>query len=1705
MAIINGTPGNDTLTGGNSNDVIDGLAGNDRLDGGAGSDTLQGGAGNDLVLGGAGNDSLTGGDSNDTLDGGDGNDKLDGGDGFNTLVGGKGNDVYSVDSAQDVVQENAGEGTDEIRALGNLDLAQHANVENLTFIAGGDHQAFGNALGNVIRGNSGRDFIGGGGGNDTLDGGDGDDQLIGDDGNDTLIAGGGDQNILSGGDGNDTLIGGAGADILDGGAGNDRMAGGANDDTYVVDSTKDVVIEGAKQGADAVQSSISYTLGANLETLVLLGVADLNGTGNTLGNALIGNAGRNRLDGGAGNDDLFGEGSDDTLLGGAGDDGLNGGAGNDQMLGGAGNDKMFWDQGDGSDLMDGGTGIDTAVVNGADVAEAFTIVADGTGVRLDRTNDTPFGIAIRATETLVVNAGAGNDTIRASGNLGGRIALVIDGGDGIDTIQGDTGNDDLRGGADNDALIGGAGNDTLNGGAGRDAAVGGLGNDTYVVTDFFDTIIEKANEGIDTVLSSVSNFDLDANVENLVLAGVGDIDGTGNELANVITGNSGSNIIFALGGNDTLLGGAGDDSLDGGTGNDRMIGGTGDDIYVVDSTKDVVIEAAKQGIDIVQSSISFNLGANFENLLLLGAANLNGIGNTLANFLIGNAGSNRLDGGAGNDTLNGELDNNVGSDDTLIGGAGDDGLNGGRGNDLMQGGTGNDLYVVDSAGDKAVELAGQGTDIIVSDALDIDLSKFANVENVNLIGGDNRNATGNALNNRLNGNDAQNVLIGGAGNDILDGKGDKDLLGGGLGNDTYVVADTLDTITEIAGEGIDTVQSSSNQFDLGANVENLTLVGAGNINGGGNELNNVITGNGGSNTLAGLGSNDTLLGGAGDDILDGGTGNDRMIGGTGGDVYVVDSTKDVVIEAAKQGIDTVQSSISFTLGANFETLVLLGNADLNGTGNALGNALQGNGGKNRLDGGAGDDLLFGLGDNDLLIGGAGNDGLNGGTGDDLMQGGTGDDLYEVNSLADKAVELAGQGTDTIVSQINIDLSRYANVENVNLKDGFGDLNATGNALNNRLNGNDALNVLIGAAGNDTLNGGAGADLVGGGLGNDTYVVTDTLDTIIEIAGEGIDTVLSSVDGLALAANVENLVLADVGDIDGTGNELANVITGNGGNNTLAGLGGNDTLNGGAGDDSLDGGSGNDRMTGGTGFDVYVVDSTKDVAIELAKQGIDTVQSSISHTLGANLEVLVLTGAANLNGTGNTLDNFLTGNAGSNRLDGGAGNDTLSGELDNTVGSDDTLIGGAGDDGLNGGRGNDLMQGGIGNDLYVVESLGDKVVELAGQGTDTIVGQITIDLSLYANVENVNLKDGFGNLNVTGNALNNVLNGNDGGNVLRGGAGNDTLDGKAGSDLLFGGLGNDIYVITDDFDQIFENANEGIDTVQSANNFTLDDNFENLTLTGDKSINAVGNALNNVIAGNGGDNILVGEAGNDTLNGGDGIDVLDGGAGDDKMAGGSGNDFYDVDSVKDVVTEAANQGIDRINSLVSITLGANLENLDLQGNADLNGTGNALDNVIDGNNGDNILTGGAGNDDLIDDLGDDILLGGTGDDRMFGGVGRDVYDGGQGADTFNLSGDGDEADLIRYTINSASELSKLGGDIILAFQHGEDKISLSDVLDQFNIDSDEAFSGGFLKIEVVGNDTKILFDRNGGGDGFITLATLIQTVNVTADDLITTQL
>jgi Ca2+-binding RTX toxin-like protein len=392
-------------------------------------------------------------------------------------------------------------------------------------------------------------------------------------------------------------------------------------------------------------------------------------------------------------------------------------------------------------------------------------------------------------------------------------------------------------------------------------------------------------------------------------------------------------------------------------------------------------------------------------------------------------------------------------------------------------------------------------------------SSFTNLQ---LIGTSAIKGNGNAFNNTITGNSAANTLDGGAGNDTLLG---------GEGNDTYVVDSIEDTIIEDAEAGSDLVKASVS-WTLGANLEKLTLIGADDLAGTGNELNNVITGNSGNNAI------------------DGGSGSDILMGGKGDDLYRVDTAYDTIIESSNEGTDTVNSSVSWILGANFENLNLMGSANLLGTGNRLNNVITGNGGNNVIDGGAGNDLLI---------------------------GGQGDDIYFVDSTLDSILESSDEGIDTVNASATWTLAN--NLENLNLigsSNLSGDGNATdniivGNSGNNRLDGGSGNDKLIGGFGDDTLIGGNGNDILEGGSGNDTYYIDSETDTIAEYSGQGIDTVTSAIS-TELGANLEKLSLSGINAINGIGNSLNNTIVGNNANNLIDGLAGTDILTGAAGAD-----------------------------------------------------------------------------------------------------------------------------------------------------------------------------------------------------------------------------------------------------------------------------------------------------------------------------------------------------------------------------------------------------------------------------------------------------------------------------------------------------------------------------------------------------------
>ena len=387
-----------------------------------------------------------------------------------------------------------------------------------------------------------------------------------------------------------------------------------------------------------------------------------------------------------------------------------------------------------------------------------------------------------------------------------------------------------------------------------------------------------------------------------------------------------------------------------------------------------------------------------------------------------------------------------------------------------------------------------------------------------------------------------------------------------------------------------------------------------------------------------------------------------------------------------------------------------------------------------------------------------------------------DNTYEV--IVRVADGNGGIDTQTItVSVQNVAGGTITGTSSANTLAGTGEedtLNGLGGADTLQgLAGNDLLN---GGSGNDLLDGGAGNDIMTGGTGNDAYVVAATGDIVVELAGEGTDTIRTVLGSYSLAgaANVENLTFLGTGDFAGTGSSLVNVITGSAGN------------------DTLDGGTGADRLVGLGGNDTYLVDVTGDVVVEASNGGVDTVlATSQSYTLSSNVENLTFSGTGGFVGTGNGLANIIAGGVGIDTLSGGGGNDLLIGGAEG-----DLLNGGGGNDTLDGGTGGDAMAGGSGNDIYLVDSALDAVVESAGAGSDTVRTTLA-SYTLGDNVELLNFV-GVGDFTGIGNALANSITGGGGNDTLSGGGGNDRLQGGAGNDSLTGGAGSDTLVFRPGF-------------------------------------------------------------------------------------------------------------------------------------------------------------------------------------------------------------------------------------------------------------------------------------------------------------------
>ena len=1642
--------GNDILDGGAGNDYLRGYGGTDQLSAGDGADQLFGDEGADELIGGEGNDQLAGGADDDVLEGEIGADLLDGGPGADVMVGGLDNDTYVVDSITDVVVENADEGTDTVQSA--VSYALPSNVENVLFTGTDAVIATGNELDNVITGTSGDDRLAGGLGNDTLIGGAGNDDYV-------FAAGDGQDVIRDGGTADDLnrILFGPGIP-----AGQVAIAREGNDLVLAVSGTTDQIrVEGWFADRASQVAEVQFDDGTVIDLRSLFNQAPTLTAALADQDATQDEAFEFTVPAGTFADDVWdrltfqatrGDGSalPAWLTFDAETQTFTGTPANDDV----GTLAVTVRATDAKGLAVSDT-FEIAVANVNDAPVLATPLADRSApentpfaftLPPDTFVDVDLGDALTYTATQADGsplpawlsfapatrtfqgtppAGSTGTTVPvrvtatdlSGASATGTFALAIG-----TVLTGTPGDDRLIGSGEADLLQGFAGNDRLDGGPGADTLVGGEGDDAYVVDDPADVIVENPDEGWDTVESSVS-YALPDNVENLTLTGTADLNGTGNDLGNTLIGNAGAN---------RLEGGLLWDTLDGGPGADTMLGGPDDDWYFVDDPGDVIVEYADEGWDTVDSSASYALSANLEYLRLTGMADLSGTGNALDNYLEGNAGANTLAGGPGDDT-----------------------------------------YVVDRPDDVIVENPGEGYDTVESS---VSYTLPENVEALNLYLSASATGTGNALDNSLAGGDGDDTLIGGSGNDEYVYYGDYPQLSFGhdviRDNGSAADQDSIlfygidspvrvrprrqgdDLVVEVEDNPWSDVRVEGHFADPARRVEEIRF-------GGGTVWDEA--------TITAMLNADFVFhedayplefeavpflpGGPGDPLTYTATQADgsplpswvsfdpatRTFSGTPTDAdsgwywlyyAVTNSYWDVktfiqipvhiTTSEEIQALLEPSPDLTATAGSPFAIIAqalpqptgfggsgLIRTATL-ADGSPLPTWLTFDPERSTLSGSptAADVgtlsvrvtvtnalgqtvektftiLAANVNDAPVLVNPLANQTTTAGIPFAFAVPAStffdedGDALTYAATLADGSVLPAWlvvdpatgtfMGTPTNADVGTLELTVFASDR--------GWIPAVSTFLLTVEEGNTAPVLATPLADQNALENTpftatVPADAFTDEDPGDTLAYTATLaDGSALPTWLAFDSVTRTFTGTPPAGSAGTTLPVQVTATDLAGESAADIFDvavgavrgGTGGADTLIGSAGPDLLQGLGGNDRLDGKAGDDTMLGGLGNDVYVVSEPGDSVLENASEGTDTVESSLSYTLPANVEYLTLTGTGNLSGTGNALNNVLRGNSGDNTLTGGLGNDVYiiqnAGDVvvENPAEGTDTIesnvsfalptnveyltltgsgnlagTGNALNNVLRGNGGDNTLTGGLGNDVYIIQNPGDVVVEQPSEGTDTI--ESNVSYSLPADVEYLTLT-GSGNLAGIGNALNNVLRGNSGDNTLTGGA------------------GNDVYIIQNAGDMVVEAPSEGTDTIESNVSFALPDNVEYLTLTGTGPLSGTGNSLNNVLRGNSGDNTLT---------------------------GGAGNDVYIIQNAGDVVVEQPSEGTDTVESSVSFALPTNVEYLTLTGSGNLSGTGNTVDNVLRGNPGDNTLEGGVGDDVLEGKAGNDTYLYARGD-------------------------------------------------------------------------------------------------------------------------------
>lgn len=1445
------------------------------------------------------------------------------------------------------------------------------------------------------------------------------------------------------------------------------------DTEYLVSNCTDNIVEAVNGGKDtvfmekyALGTTKAYTLANNVENLNLsaLDISAAIATeaskkaflaskfifnGNALDNQITASDNYSdyiKIAAGAGND---------TVIGGAGNDFIDGGVGNDSISGGSGNDNLYGGLDTLADTLSGGAGDDTYIL----VDTKDTIIdTDGTNSIILNSSFKENSLDLDNTANSYANAKISN--IDASGtSLGLNLksnhlnAGTIQGGKGNDTITGSDGADELYGNAGNDVIYGKSGHDKIDGGAGDDTIL-------IDVSEPMSDFLLAGGSGIDTIKIIGENstpqygivlIDNYLDIENIDGSAI-----TDKEQQLILMGNKFAN---------TIIGGSGDDFINGLGGADKMVGGAGNDVYGVDSYLDTVIENVgggdKDAISIGQynpmGTTAFTIAANVENLDFsslsldldkdgrynendtaentakeyLATSKLSFSGNALNNEIIlndtygnyinafGAAGNDTIVGGSGNDSIDGGLGN-----DSLFGGAGNDTLFGGLDtiSDTLVGGAGDDTYVlvdtkdtiVDTAGTNTIKLGrtfketsldidsmGNYADGIISN---IDASSVATGLNIRLNHLTAGTITGSRGNDTITGSDGADTLLGGAGNDVIYAtleKDNEDKIDAGAGDDTIIINDIdwmfmFDEYKDriIGGLGIDTLKITGTHTGI---VSLDSVTGIENI-----DCSTVVTDDGGF-ILTGNDSANTLIGSSGRDMLNGGKGVDKMIGGAGDDIYSqVDSYLDTFIENVGGGEDTIElgsydlgKNTSFTLAANVENF------------NSFYLSLD-------LD----------------------------------KDGQYGEDDEAENkaklALATKKLTLSGNDLD---NEITLN-SKYGSY--INAFGGAGNDTIDGRSGNDSIDGGLGSDLILGDEGNDTLFGGLDtiADTLYGGTGDDTYIIVDTKDIIIDNQGTDTiklisafretsldldtmvnykDAVITNIDASALAKGV-NLKLDHLN---------AGTVTGGGGNDTITGSDGADTLLGGAGNDVIYGKVGTDKIDAGAGDDTIVFNASDNMlklhqlsqANITGGLGIDTLKiiGGDEHTVGDMIALEQEVGIENVD-------------CSTVVLGGSEGFDIFGNNSANT------LIGSSGSDGLHGGGGADKLIGGAGSDNYYICSYLDTVTENVGGGEDTIdlgsydLGK-TSGLTLAANVENLVLSRLSLDLDKDGTYEE-----------------DDEAENKAATALLTKKLSFSGNALN--------------------NEIILSDTYGSY-------INAFGAAGNDTIVGESGNDSIDGGVGSDEIMGGEGNDTLFGGLDTiaDTLVGGEGDDTYILVDAKDTIIDSeGNNTIKLSNTFKETSLNLNNQAnpyshgdfAHIDASALSKGLSIQLEAYSKG-----MITGSNGNDTIIGSEGADTLRGGAGNDVINGNGGSDLIDAGAGDDTLLI-------DLTKsFTFNSSST-GGLGTDTIKITSQDRTAHDMNFLLESYtgfeNFDASK-LTGLGKTISVTGTDA-INTITTGSGDDII---------------------